>query len=280
VVRRRLDEELVRRGLALDRDEAAEAVRSGDVRVGGAPALNVGSLVATDQPLTRSGAARPYVSRGGEKLAAALDRFEIDAAGRRALDAGASTGGFTDCLLRRDAAGVIAVDVGYGDLAWSLRTDPRVHVLERTNVRDLSPAALPFAADLLVADLSFTSLRGVLPVLSRVAAPGAEFILLVKPQFEAARRDVHRGGVVRDPAAWRRALRDVLDACVAARIEPRAVRASPLLGPAGNVEFLLAARSATREHEGRGRAATTVDVAAEVDAEPAIAEGVRLRERA
>jgi 23S rRNA (cytidine1920-2'-O)/16S rRNA (cytidine1409-2'-O)-methyltransferase len=280
VARRRLDEELVRRGLALDRDEAAEAVRSGDVRIAGAPASSAGSLVARDQPLTRAGAARPYVSRGGQKLAAALDRFQIDAAGRRALDAGASTGGFTDCLLRRGAVGVIAVDVGYGDLAWSLRTDPRVHVFERTNVRDLSPASLPFAPDLVVADLSFTSLRGVLPVLSRVAAPFSEFVLLVKPQFEAARRDVQRGGVVRDPAAWRRALRGVLDACVVARIEPRAVRTSPLLGPAGNVEFLLAARSTPDEHEGRARTETTVGVAAEVDAESAIAEGVRLRERA
>ena len=242
MARRRLDDELVRRGLASDREDARNAVRSGDVTIGGAPAMNAGSLVAGEEAVVRASARRPYVSRGGEKLAAALDRFAIDASGRNALDAGASTGGFTDCLLRHGAARVLAVDVGYGDLAWSLRTDPRVFVRERTNVRDLALEALPFRPELVVADLSFISLRAVLPVLVAAAAERAELILLVKPQFEARKRDVGSGGVVRDPAVWREALASVAAACRRSGAEPFDAMSSPLLGRSGNVEFLLAAR--------------------------------------
>jgi 23S rRNA (cytidine1920-2'-O)/16S rRNA (cytidine1409-2'-O)-methyltransferase len=182
---------------------------------------------------------RPFVSRGGGKLAAALDRFGIDPSGRRCLDAGASTGGFTDALLQRGASRVIAVDVGYGQLAWSIRTDPRVTVLERTNVRDLTPGAFPFPPELVVADLSFISLRPVLPVLADLAAPEATFLVLVKPQFEAGRADVGGGGVVRDPAVWARVIDEVIEAGAALGLGARAVMASPLPGPAGNVEFVL-----------------------------------------
>ena len=207
--RRRLDDELVRRGLASDREDARTAVRRGDVTVRGAPALNVGSLVAPGETVARSRARRGYVSRGGEKLAAALDRFGIAVSGRDALDAGASTGGFTDCLLQRGAARVLAVDVGYGILAWPLRTDPRVLVRERTNVRDLAAAGLPFRPEIVAADLSFISLRSALPALIAVAAERAELIVLVKPQFEAARDDVgsgrRRSGTAVPPRrGWRR----------------------------------------------------------------------------
>ncbi|HEX6230435.1 MAG TPA: TlyA family RNA methyltransferase, partial [Actinomycetota bacterium] len=179
-----------------------------------------------------------FASRGGEKLEAALDRFGVVVASRRCLDAGASTGGFTDCLLRRGAAHVVALDVGYGQLAWTLRTDARVTVLERTNVRALTLGHLPYAPDLVVADLSFISLRLAVPPLAAVAADGADVVLLVKPQFEAGRGSVGHG-VVRDPRVWARALGDVRTACIASGLAPVAVMASPLRGPAGNVEFLL-----------------------------------------
>ena len=153
---------------------------------------------------SRSRPARPYVSRGGEKLAAALDAFGIRVADRRALDAGASTGGFTDCLLRRDVSVVHAVDVGRGQLAWSVRNDPRVVVMERTNIRNLEPSALDAPVDLAVADLSFISLVTVAPALVRCTSPDADLVLLVKPQFEAGRSRVGKGGIVRDPAVHRR----------------------------------------------------------------------------
>lgn len=180
------------------------------------------------------------MSRGGEKLASALDRFRVDPAGRRCLDAGASTGGFTDCLLQYGADHVVAADVGYGQLHHSLRTDDRVTVLERTNVRELAPGDVPEpAASLVVADLSFISLTLVLPALRAVAAPDAEAIVLVKPQFEARPEDVGRGGVVRDASVHAASLRRVAEAAVAVGWRPAGVAASPLRGPAGNVEFLL-----------------------------------------
>jgi 23S rRNA (cytidine1920-2'-O)/16S rRNA (cytidine1409-2'-O)-methyltransferase len=209
----------------------------------GRPASKASTLVDPADALELVGAPRRFVSRGGEKLDAALDRFAIDASDRTGLDAGASTGGFTDCLLRRGAAHVVALDVGYGQLAWSLRTDDRVTVLERTNVRALTPAHLPYAPDLVVADLSFISLRLAVPPLADVAAPAADLVLLVKPQFEADPADVGRGGVVRDPRVWRDAVEDVATTCADAGVAPLGVMASPLRGPAGNVEFLLHARA-------------------------------------
>jgi 23S rRNA (cytidine1920-2'-O)/16S rRNA (cytidine1409-2'-O)-methyltransferase len=194
----------------------------------------------------------------------------VDPAGRDALDAGASTGGFTDVLLRRGAARVVAVDVGYGQLAWSLREDPRVTVLERTNVRSLRPGDLPFEPSLVVADLSFIPLRLVLSALAAIAAPGAEFVLLVKPQFEVGPERVGSGGVVRDPAAWRGALDGVVAAARELDLHPAGLMASPVLGPAGNVEFLLHAVHALH--------AASPPSSDGVDLDAAVAEGTALRE--
>jgi 23S rRNA (cytidine1920-2'-O)/16S rRNA (cytidine1409-2'-O)-methyltransferase len=237
VARRRLDAELVRRGLVATDSLAAAAIRDGRVLVSGRPAGSPSTLVDPAEPVELTSGGTPFVSRGGDKLEAALERFGIDVARRRCLDAGASTGGFTDCLLRRGAQHVVAVDVGYGQLAWSLRTDPRVTVLERTNVRELAPRSLPFAPEIIVADLSFVSLRGIVPALSRIAEPNADLVLLVKPQFEVGRDRIDPGGVVRDPAAWRGAIEGVAAACAREGLTVLAAMASPVLGPAGNVEF-------------------------------------------
>jgi 23S rRNA (cytidine1920-2'-O)/16S rRNA (cytidine1409-2'-O)-methyltransferase len=239
VSRRRLDAELVRRGLARTRTEAQAAVRGGLVVVGGRPAEKPSTLVAAGEPVELVGAPRRFVSRGGEKLDAALSRFAIDVSGRDCLDAGASTGGFTDCLLQRGAARVAALDVGYGQLAWSLRSDPRVLVLERTNVRLLRPSDLPFVPTVVVADLSFISLRLVVRPLADAIATGGDAVLLVKPQFEAGPTEVGKRGVVRDPEVWRRAISEVASACCSVGLAAQRVMASPLTGPAGNVEFAL-----------------------------------------
>jgi len=262
VPRRRLDAELVRRGLAATRTAAQAAVRDGKVTVRGRPAEKPSTLVDPADPVELVAPARRFVSRGGDKLDAALDRFGVDPASRSCLDAGASTGGFTDCLLQRGASHVVAVDVSYGQLAWSLRSDERVTVLERTNLRELTPAHLPYAPDLVVADLSFVSLRRAVPALSTLSAEGADFVLLVKPQFEAEPQDVGPGGVVRDAEVWRRAIEDVAAACTDAGAIPRGVMASPLPGPAGNVEFPLHARAG-----GPGAA---------LDVDAAIREGLRI----
>ena len=201
--------------------------------------MKAAALVAADEPIHIVRGGRRFVSRGGEKLDAALDRFMIDVAGARCLDAGASTGGFTDCLLRRGATHVTAVDVGYGQLAWRLREDPRVTVLERTNVRDLHPEDLPYAPELIAADLSFISLRLAVPPLAALATDEASMILLVKPQFEAGPKGVGKGGVVREPEVWVRVLAQVSRVCVDVGFGPVAGTVSSLLGPAGNVEFFL-----------------------------------------
>jgi 23S rRNA (cytidine1920-2'-O)/16S rRNA (cytidine1409-2'-O)-methyltransferase len=241
MTRRRLDAELVRRGLAKDRAAAQAAVLGGSVLIGGAVATNAATMVGDDQPVGLAGPSRRFVSRGGEKLQAALERFDVDPSGAMALDAGASTGGFTDCLLQAGAAHVIAVDVGYGQFDWSLRTDPRVTLVERTNIRDVDADSLAYRPDLVVVDLSFISLSSVLPSLTALASPDASFLALVKPQFEASPAEVERGGVVRDPEVWRRVLDRVSAAFEAAMIPARGLMASPLLGPSGNVEFLLLA---------------------------------------
>lgn len=213
--------------------------------VGGAPADKPARLVAPDEPLVVLGPGPRFVGRGGDKLEAALDRFGVVVAGRRVYDVGASTGGFTDCALQRGAATVVAVDVGYGQLHERLRADPRVEVHERTNARDLTPGALGAPADLLVADLSFISLRTVLPALVPLVAPAGELVLLVKPQFEAGRQEASRGrGVISDPAIWRRVLEEVAAALVGLGAAIMGVMASPLSGADGNVEFLLHARPA------------------------------------
>ncbi|HET9442593.1 MAG TPA: TlyA family RNA methyltransferase [Acidimicrobiales bacterium] len=240
--RRRLDAELVRRGLVANRQEAQAAIAAGRVLVAGAPAAKPARLVGADEALVVRDAERRFVSRGGEKLHAALERFGIDVAGRLALDAGASTGGFTDCLLQRGAAAVVAVDVGYGQLHPRVRRDPRVTVMERTNVRSLS---LSEPVDLVVADLSFISLATVAPALVGTnARPGADVVLLVKPQFEAGRQEASRSrGVIRDPAVWRRVLGEVRAALASHRAAMMDVMVSPLKGADGNVEFLAHLRA-------------------------------------
>jgi 23S rRNA (cytidine1920-2'-O)/16S rRNA (cytidine1409-2'-O)-methyltransferase len=245
VHRARLDAELVRRGLARSRDQAVAVIAAGRVRVGGLVATKPATGVDPNASVTvDDGDGDDYVSRGGHKLAGALDAFAkaeppLEVEARRALDAGASTGGFTDVLLRRGAAHVVAVDVGYGQLAWPLRTDPRVTVLDRTNVRDLAPDDVGEPVGLVVADLSFISLTTVLPALRRVATDDADHVLMVKPQFEVGRGNVGSGGVVRDPAARAGAIRAVATAAGELGLGTRAVTASPLPGPAGNVEYFL-----------------------------------------
>jgi 23S rRNA (cytidine1920-2'-O)/16S rRNA (cytidine1409-2'-O)-methyltransferase len=221
------------------RARAQQAIDAGRVLVSGAPADRPSRLVDAGEPIHLAGPPPRFASRGGEKLDAALERFGVDVTGRRALDAGASTGGFTDCLLQRGAARVVAVDVGHGQLAWSLRTDPRVEVVEGTNVRHLTPEAIGDPVDVAVADLSFISLRVVAPALAGVlAGPGADAVFLIKPQFEAGRDEVGRGGVVSDPAVHRRVLIATAEALAGHGLTMAGVMASPLRGASGNVEFL------------------------------------------
>lgn len=239
--RQRLDAELVRRGLARSRQQAAELVAAGRVSVRGQVAGKPATQVDPADPVvvTEASTGPDYVSRGAHKLVGALDAFGVDPAGRRCLDAGASTGGFTDVLLRRGAAHVVAVDVGYGQLAWSLRSDERVTVLDRTNVRTLEPAAVAPAPGLVVGDLSFISLTLVLPALAACCAPDADLLLMVKPQFEVGRDRLGAGGVVRDPALRADAVVAVAEAARAAGLDVHGVVASPLPGPSGNVEYFL-----------------------------------------
>jgi 23S rRNA (cytidine1920-2'-O)/16S rRNA (cytidine1409-2'-O)-methyltransferase len=245
--RLRLDAELVRRGLARSRDHAAELIADGRVRVGGTRATKPATAVTTDVALVvLADPAIPggeeYVSRGGHKLAGALAAFEPEGlvvAGRRCLDAGASTGGFTDVLLRHGAREVVAVDVGYGQLAWRIRQDERVVVHDRTNVRDLDRATVGEPVDLVVGDLSFISLVLVLDPLLAVTAADGDLVLMVKPQFEVGRERVGKGGVVRDLTLRTEAVETVADAAAARGWGARGVTVSPLPGPSGNVEFFV-----------------------------------------
>jgi 23S rRNA (cytidine1920-2'-O)/16S rRNA (cytidine1409-2'-O)-methyltransferase len=234
----------VRRGLADSRERAAQLVAEGRVKVAGVVARKPATGVTTDVALvvTASDAGPDYVSRGAHKLAGALRVFEpagLRVIGRRCLDAGASTGGFTDVLLRAGAAEVVAVDVGYGQLHWSLQKDPRVRVVDRQNVRALTPDLIGGAVDLVVGDLSFISLRLVLDALIGVTDPDGDLALMVKPQFEVGKERLGKGGVVRDPALRAEAVRDVAAAAAARGWGARAVTVSPLPGPSGNVEFFL-----------------------------------------
>jgi 23S rRNA (cytidine1920-2'-O)/16S rRNA (cytidine1409-2'-O)-methyltransferase len=243
--RLRLDAELVRRSLARSREQARELIASGRVTVNGQPATKPATAVAVDADLVvraAAGDAPDYASRGGHKLAGALAAFGpagLSVAGRRCLDAGASTGGFTDVLLRAGAREVVAVDVGYGQLAWPLRTDARVQVHDRTNVRDLTPLAVGGPVDVVVGDLSFISLVLVLDALLCVTAPDGDLVPMVKPQFEVGRERLGKGGVVRDPALRAEAVRAVATAADRRGWGARAVTTSPLPGPSGNVEYFL-----------------------------------------
>jgi 23S rRNA (cytidine1920-2'-O)/16S rRNA (cytidine1409-2'-O)-methyltransferase len=239
VTRRRIDTLLAERGLAGSRTSAAESVRAGHVRIGrdGPIALKPSQLVADDAELLVAGARR-YVSRGGIKLKNAITALGVEVAGRDCLDVGASTGGFTDFLLQQGATRVIALDVGFGQLDWSLREDDRVSVIERFNARELTPSALPFAPELATADLSFISLAKVLPAIGGCLAEGGEVLALVKPQFELGRGRVH-GGVVRDAGDRREALMRVAEAARAAGLAVRGFASSGLPGPKGNRETFI-----------------------------------------
>lgn len=230
----------MRRGLAATRERAQDHIAAGRVRVSGSVATKASRQVDGAEAIELVGAPPRFVSRGGDKLDAALARFDVAVAGERCLDAGASTGGFTDCLLQRGAAEVVAVDVGYGQLHERLRADPRVRNHERTNVRSLEPAAIGGPVAVTVADLSFISLRATLPALLACTAPDGDLVLLVKPQFEAGRREASRGrGVIRDPEVWRRVLEEVRSAAMSRGATMMEAMASPLHGAGGNVEFLV-----------------------------------------
>lgn len=245
--RARVDAELVRRGLARSRQQAAELIGAGRVRIDGMPAAKPATAVSVDAHLTVAADERTWVSRGAHKLIGALDAFGVPVKGRRCLDAGASTGGFTEVLLDRGAAEIVAADVGYGQLAWSLRSDERVHVLERTNVRTLTPDAIGGPVDLVVADLSFISLATVLPALTACCSRDADIVPMVKPQFEVGKDRVGAGGVVSDPALRAEAVLAVAHRAAELQWHTVAVTASPLPGPSGNVEFFLRFRAETDE---------------------------------
>ena len=243
----RLDTVLVERGLAATRERARALILAGQVRINGQTANKAGAVVAPDAPLTLDVPDHPYVGRGGIKLAHALDEFGLSPAGKPALDIGASTGGFTDVLLQRGAAMVVALDVGHGQLDWKLRNDSRVVVLERTNARTLTPEQLPqgvrqFA--MVTVDVSFISLRQILPVIPPLLEQGGDVIALVKPQFEAGREEVGKGGIVRDLEVQQRVVEAVTAAAAQLGLARAGLIESPITGMEGNREFLLHLRSA------------------------------------
>jgi len=238
----RLDTLLVERGLAASRERARALILAGSVRVDGQPASKAGTPVPTDAEVIVAVPDHPYVGRGGLKLAHALDVFGVAVEGRLALDIGASTGGFTDVLLQRGARRVVAVDVGHGQLDWKLRNDPRVVVRERLNARTLAPADLPEDArsfDIISIDVSFISLRHILPILPPLMRPDAHVIALVKPQFEAGRAEVGKGGIVRDPAVQQRVVEEIFAAADALGLKRVGMTESPIAGMEGNREFLI-----------------------------------------
>jgi 23S rRNA (cytidine1920-2'-O)/16S rRNA (cytidine1409-2'-O)-methyltransferase len=226
------------RGLAPSRERARALILAGAVTVDGTPVTKAGAQVSPDAAITLARPDHPYVGRGGLKLAHALDTFHIDVTGREALDIGASTGGFTDVLLQRGAVRVVALDVGHGQLDWRLRTDPRVVVIEHFNARRLTAADLPSLVDIVAIDVSFISLRRILPSVPPVLRPHADIVALVKPQFEAGRDEVAKG-IIRDPAVHARVLTEVTAAAGEVGLTRVGVTSSPITGQKGNVEFLL-----------------------------------------
>jgi len=239
ISRSRLDVRLVDEGLAVSRERARALILAGRVKVGGAVVSKAGASVPADAPVEVVKPDFPWVGRGGVKLAHALDTFRIDVAGREALDIGASTGGFTDVMLQRGARRVVALDVGHGQLDWRLREDPRVVVLERRNARQLERGWLPAPAEVVTIDVSFISLRLILPALPPVLAPGADVVVLVKPQFEAGRDEVGRGGLVKDPAVHEAVLARVTESAASFGLVRVAMTPSPITGATGNREFLM-----------------------------------------
>jgi len=239
IPRSRLDVRLVDEGLAVSRERARALILAGRVKVAGAVVSKAGASVPADAPVEVVAPDFPWVGRGGVKLAHALDTFGIEVAGREALDIGASTGGFTDVLLQRGARRVVALDVGHGQLDWRLREDPRVVVLEHRNARQLDRAWLPAPIDVVTIDVSFISLRLILPVLPPVLTPGADIVALVKPQFEAGRGEVGRGGLVKDPAVHEAVLARVTASAASWGLTRVAMTPSPITGATGNQEFLM-----------------------------------------
>lgn len=252
----RLDAELVRAGLAPSRERAQALVMAGHVLVEGERASKAGALIPPDAELSVTGEAIPYVSRGGLKLERALDAFGVDVSGAVCVDVGASTGGFTHCLLERGAARVYAIDVGYGQLDWRLRNDPRVVNMERVNVRHLDPAAIPECADIVAIDVSFISLDLVLPVAVRLLGPAGSIIALVKPQFEVGKGEVGKGGIVRSPAKRRGAVEKVVRAAAGLGLSFCGLVAAPEVKPRSNVEYLALFR---QEAAGRDSGLALVD---------------------
>jgi 23S rRNA (cytidine1920-2'-O)/16S rRNA (cytidine1409-2'-O)-methyltransferase len=246
----RLDALLVQRQLVESREKARALILAGKVFVAGHATVKAGSLVAPDADIRVDAPEHPWVSRGGIKLAQALESFAIDVQGKLGLDIGASTGGFTDVLLQHGARHVVALDVGHNQLHWKLRSDPRVTVLEGVNARSLSPSDLPMlgdGADVVTIDVSFISLRLILPVVPALLARAGHVIALVKPQFEAGRDDVERGGLVTDPAVHERVITEVTTAAATVGLQRVAVLASPITGAQGNREFLMHLIPARRE---------------------------------
>jgi 23S rRNA (cytidine1920-2'-O)/16S rRNA (cytidine1409-2'-O)-methyltransferase len=235
----RLDRLLVERGLASARERARALIMAGQVLVNGEPITKVGTLVPAEAVVVLKSPDQPYVSRGGLKLAAGLEHFRIEVTGVVALDVGVSTGGFTDCLLQHGAVRVYGVDVGYGQLAWRLRQDPRVVVLERTNIRHLPREAIPEAVDLVVVDVSFISLKLVLPQVLNFLRPAGAILALVKPQFEVGKGQVGKGGVVRDQQLQLQTVTEIQALAQTLGLEALGVLPSPVLGPKGNQEYLL-----------------------------------------
>jgi 23S rRNA (cytidine1920-2'-O)/16S rRNA (cytidine1409-2'-O)-methyltransferase len=240
----RLDSTLVDRGLVASRERARALILAGQVKVDGHVVSKAGAPVGADAIIELIAPDHPYVGRGGVKLAHALDVFGVDPTGRRALDVGASTGGFTDVLLRRGAASVIALDVGHNQLDWKLRTDPRVLVREGVNARALSSAVVPHAVTIVTIDVAFISLRHILPALPPFLEPAADIIALVKPQFEAGRAEVGKGGIVSDPAVHEAVIAQVTAAAAAVGLSRIAMSPSAITGATGNQEFFLHLRSA------------------------------------
>jgi 23S rRNA (cytidine1920-2'-O)/16S rRNA (cytidine1409-2'-O)-methyltransferase len=235
----RLDRYLFERGMVQSREQGQALILAGQVLVNGQKKDKAGTLVADDADIRILGEQMPYVSRGGLKLEAALREFSIDVAGTTALDAGASTGGFTDCLLQHGAKKVYAVDVGYGQMAWKIRQDPRIVVIERTNVRDIDPALVPEKVDIIVIDVSFISLEKVIPSVLRFLKPEARIVALIKPQFEVGKGQVGKGGIVRDEAARSTAVEKVRTAFQSAGLNVQGIIPSPITGQDGNVEYLI-----------------------------------------
>lgn len=234
----RLDLLLTERNLCQSRSQAQAVIMAGEVYVGEQKIDKAGTLVDADVEITIRGSACPYVSRGGLKLEKALRDFGVDPTGFICSDSGASTGGFTDCLLQQGAAKVYAIDVGYGQLAWKIRNDPRVVVMERTNIRYVTPEDVPDPLDLSVVDVSFISLRVVLPAIRALLKPTGQIICLIKPQFEAGKENVGKKGVVRDPAIHQAVLKDFLSLAAELDLTLRDLTYSPVKGPEGNIEFL------------------------------------------